>query len=65
MLSSRNINLKGAQGKFKPKYLGPFKVLSCRNSSAKLELPATLSRLHPVFHTSLLKPFVGTPAEDP
>ena len=39
--------------------LGPFKILDqCGKSSFLLKLPSTLSHLHPVFHVSLLEPFV-------
>jgi hypothetical protein len=45
-----------------PKYIGPYKILSCdRNSSHyTLELPNKLlkRRIHPTFHTRLLRPAV-------
>ena len=42
--------------KLSPQYVGPFRILSHVGKVAyKLELPAYLSSVHPVFHVSLLK----------
>ncbi len=59
-LSSENVNLAGnPSGKFRQRYLGPFRVKRLVSKVAcELELPPTLKRLHPVFHVSLLKPHV-------
>jgi hypothetical protein len=59
LLSSKNINLKHpGTRKLLPKWLGPFKVIKQVNPVAfKLELPPSMSKLHPVFHASLLKPY--------
>jgi transposase InsO family protein len=59
LLSSKNIPLKHpGSHKLLPRWLGPFRVAKRISSVAyKLELPQTMSRLHPVFHTSLLKPY--------
>ena len=59
-LSSKNIAVKhtGAR-KLGPKWLGPFEVVQRINPVAfKLALPPTMARVHPVFHVSLLKPYV-------
>ncbi|GKA75468.1 putative reverse transcriptase domain-containing protein, partial [Tanacetum coccineum] len=43
----------GKQGKLKPRYVGPFKVLEKVGAiSYKLELPQDLSRVHNTFHVS-------------
>ena len=42
--------------KLKPKYVGPFKILQRVGKVAyRLELPMSLSRIHDIFHVSLLK----------
>ncbi|GKD34276.1 hypothetical protein Tco_1249785 [Tanacetum coccineum] len=46
----------GKRGEFKPRYVGPFKVLEkVGEVSYKLELPEELSRVHNTFHVSNLK----------
>lgn len=59
LLSSKNIPLKHpGSHKLLPRWLGPFRVAKRISSVAyKLELSPTMSRLHPVFHVSLLKPY--------
>lgn len=59
LLSSKNIPIKHpGSNKLLPRWLGPFRVAKRISSVAyKLELPATMSRIHPVFHASLLKPY--------
>jgi hypothetical protein len=64
LLSTRNLQLKTgvSSRKMLPRYVGPFKVKGMVGSSAtptavRIELPHNLRRLHPVFHTSLLKPY--------
>lgn len=66
LLSSRNLRQDRPSHKLSDKYLGPFKVVSNIGPVAvKLELPDTMSRIHPVFHVSNLKPYHGTPPERP
>lgn len=54
----KSVVIRGNQ-KLSPKYFGPYKILdTCGKDAYKLELPAT-SSVHPVFHVSQLKEFVG------
>jgi hypothetical protein len=46
----------GIKGKLAPRFIGPFKVLSCKGEvDYELELPEILSAIHNVFHVSQLK----------
>jgi hypothetical protein len=58
MLSTTNLNIFKASGKkVLEKFIGPFAVEAVINPVAvKLSLPPQYSRLHPVFHVSLLRP---------
>jgi transposase InsO family protein len=70
LLNTRNLR-RGMHGsdKLLPRYVGPFPVEACIGKLAyKLTMPERYSRLHPVFHVSLLKKYVPatdtpTPAE--
>ena len=61
LLSTRNLNLKGpAKGskKLLPKWVGPFQVTKWVNKVAyRLALPGSMSRIHDIFHVSLLKEY--------
>ena len=61
LLSTKNLHVftkSDAGKKFKPRFIGPFKILEKLSSlNYKLELPSHLSKLHPVFHVSLLKQY--------
>jgi len=51
------------KGKLSPRYVDPYKILSRFGKVAyKLELPSDLASIHPVFHVSLLKIYIGDPA---
>ena len=74
-LSTKNLKLpSGRATKLLPRYIGPFKVIKCYTEldAFKLELPKELldRRVHPTFHSSLLKPHVPNdeklfPGRDP
>lgn len=69
MLSSKNIPIKllGSR-KLKPSWIGPYKVIKVVGSNAyTLDLPSSLSKLHPTFNVSVLKRYFGTviPPPDP
>jgi hypothetical protein len=58
LLSTKNIRTTRPTRKFSEKYIGPYRVVEQISEVAfKLELPKELSRIHPVFHVSLLEPF--------
>ena len=49
--------------KLSPRYVGPYKILKRIGKVAyDLEFPAKLAAVHPVFHISLLKKFMGDQA---
>ncbi|KAJ9531016.1 hypothetical protein QJQ45_000981 [Haematococcus lacustris] len=62
LLSTKNLKLQpGKARKLIPRYVGPFEILLLVGAVAvKLDLPASMSRLHPVFHVLLIKPYTGT-----
>ena len=54
--------------KLKPLWVGPYQIVcACSNNAYKLELHATLVKLHPLFNFTLLKHYVGNvvPTLDP
>jgi hypothetical protein len=58
LLSAKNIRTKRPHKKLDAKFLGPFKILQCiGQQSYKLDLPPSMSRLHPVFHAQLLESY--------
>ena len=61
-LSTRYIKLKyKGCPKLMPRYVGPFPIVASIGSvSFRLQLPSKM-RIHPVFHASLLKPYVHRP----
>lgn len=56
MLSTKNLQLARPTRKFSERYIGPYKISDkVSNVAFKLALPSDLSRIHPVFHVSLLR----------
>ena len=50
----------GKKGKLSPLYIGPYKIVDRIGKVAyKVELPAELSNVHPIFHVSMLKKSIG------
>jgi hypothetical protein len=60
-LSTKNLPLPSKLSrKLAAKWLGPLDILDKYGPVAyKVSLPVSLTRLHDVFHVSLLKPYVG------
>ena len=53
----------GKKGKLAPKYIGPFEIRSKVGEVAyRLVLPLELSRIHPVFHVSMLRKYISDPS---
>ena len=50
----------GKKGKLAPRYIGPFEIKSRVGAVAfRLVLPPELSRIHPVFHVSILRKYIS------
>ncbi|XP_070004112.1 uncharacterized protein [Nicotiana sylvestris] len=53
----------GKKGKLSPRYIGLYRILRwIRQVAYELELPQELATVHPVFHVSMLKKFMGDPS---
>ena len=53
----------GKKGKLAPRYIGPFEIRSRVGEVAyRLVLPPELSRIHPVFHVSMLRKYISDPS---
>ncbi|CAJ0967038.1 unnamed protein product, partial [Ranitomeya imitator] len=66
-LSSRYVPMKVSSPKFKPRFIGPYKISEVLNPvSFRLDLPASFA-IHNVFHRSLLRRYVApmVPSVDP
>uniref|UniRef100_A0A1S4BFN9 Tf2-1-like SH3-like domain-containing protein n=1 Tax=Nicotiana tabacum TaxID=4097 RepID=A0A1S4BFN9_TOBAC len=49
----------GKKGKLSPRFIGPYRILKRIGEVAyKLELPALMTLVHPVFHVSMLREYV-------
>ena len=57
LLCAKNITTRRLSKKFDAQYLGPFSVVKrIRKLAYQLDLPPSMSQLHPVFNVSLLEP---------
>ena len=64
-LSTAHLPLRDGTRKLAEKWTGPYRIAARVTREAwRLELPPQL-RLHPVFHTSQLKPVHGNPRQSP
>ncbi|XP_055825061.1 uncharacterized protein LOC129893622 [Solanum dulcamara] len=53
----------GRKGKLSPRYIGSYQIVRKVGKVAyELDLPADLDAVHPVFHVSMLRKFVGDPS---
>ena len=53
----------GKKGKLAPRYIGPFEIRARVGEVAyRLVLPPELSRIHPVFHVSMLRKYIADPS---
>jgi hypothetical protein len=64
LLEATNLQTTHPKAKLTPRQYGPFKVLWAMPMNCKLELPPQM-QIHPVFHNSLLKPYVEMSAHGP
>jgi len=64
LLEATNLQTTHPKAKLAPQRYGPFKVIWTSPTNCKLELPPQM-RIHPVFHNSLLKPYMETAAHGP
>jgi hypothetical protein len=64
LLEVTNLQTIHPKVKLTPHCYGPFKVIWASPTNCKLDLPSTM-RIHPVFHNSLLKPYMETKEHGP
>ena len=64
LLEATNLQTTHTKAKLTPRHYRPFKVLWAFPTNCKLVLPPQM-RIHPVFHNSLLKPYIETSAHGP
>jgi hypothetical protein len=66
LLSSKNIKTIRSSQKLDHRYLGPFEIIKKIGTQAyQLRLPMKYSRIHDVFHVSLLEPYHQQAGSDP
>ena len=53
----------GRRGKLRPRYIGPYEIIARVGSVAyRLDLPPELSKVHNVFHVSMLRKYIQDPS---
>jgi transposase InsO family protein len=66
LLSSKNIKTIRSSQKLDHRFLGPFEIIKKIGTQAyQLQLPTKYSRIHDVFHVSLLEPYHRQAGSDP
>ena len=62
VMPKRGVIRFGKRGKLSPRYIGPFEVLERVGAVAnRLALPPSFSRVHEVFHFSMLRKYTSNP----
>nr|CAD1817207.1 unnamed protein product [Ananas comosus var. bracteatus] len=60
---AKEIKRFGLRGKFSPRFIGPFEILERVGPVAyRLALPPILTRVHNVFHVSMLRKYISDPS---
>ena len=53
----------GRRGKLRPRYIGPYEIIARVGPVAyRLDLPPELSKVHNVFHVSMLRKYIPDPS---
>ena len=53
----------GRRGKLRPRYIGPYEIIARVGPVAyRLDLPPELSKVHNVFHVSMLRKYIPNPS---
>jgi hypothetical protein len=63
-LEATNLQTTHPKAKLAPRWYGPFNVIWATSTNCKLKLPPQMW-IHPIFHNTLLKPYIRTPAHGP
>ena len=59
----KGILIFGRRGKLRPRYIGPYGIMARVGQIAyRLDLPPKLSKVHNVFHVSMLRKYISDPS---
>ena len=59
----KGILILGRRGKLRPRYIGPYEIFArVRPKAYRLDLPPELSKVHNVFHVSILRKYIPDPS---